>query len=229
MTSKGCTSRAILRFRIIINRVGKLSSSVHEDAEYCWKGTLAALDLTGQEEPHSHLASVCCTEIQMKMRSTATEQEVGQSQTDRGSVRARHFFVDCIITAFLLLQLAIPLTYYSGVRGNDERFAWRMFSTIRQQLLSQRASSVVVESSDTNDMARRVTPVEQLVSEPWVEFIEQDQRIVVDRFLKWRYKRGDSGEVRLEVKRWNADGDSLPAVRHTIDCAASQGNSESTP
>lgn len=165
----------------------------------------------------------------MKMRSTATEPEVGQSQTERGSVRARHFFVDCIIAVFLLLQLAIPLTYYSGVRENDERFAWRMFSTIRQRLLSQRASSVVVEPADTNDTAWRVTPVDQLVSEPWVEFIEQDQRTVVDGFLKWRCERGGGGEVRLEVKRWNADGDSLPAVRHTIDCAASEGNSESTP
>ncbi len=34
------------------------------------------------------------------------------------------------IAAYLLCQLALPLSYYAGEDKSDERFAWRMFSTI---------------------------------------------------------------------------------------------------
>lgn len=163
------------------------------------------------------------------MRELEKTGQDDQVSVEHENSPPRQLLVNCFIAAFLLVQILVPLSYYTGDRGNDERFAWRMFSTVRQQLLSQRASSVVVEPADSNGMAWRVTLVDQLVSEPWVEFIEQDQRIVVDRFLEWRCKRGDSGEVRLEVKRWNADGHSLPTVRHSIDCAVREGNLESTP
>src|SRR5690242_15394556 len=37
------------------------------------------------------------------------------------------------IALFLAYQLAMPLRYYLGGRGYDERFSWRMFSTLRMQ------------------------------------------------------------------------------------------------
>ena len=38
---------------------------------------------------------------------------------------------DVVIVAWLALMLALPLSYYVGGHVEDERFAWRMFSTVR--------------------------------------------------------------------------------------------------
>jgi len=47
------------------------------------------------------------------------------SSPPKGRVR---LFVSFFIVAYLLWQLALPLSYYVGDDKLDERFAWRMFS-----------------------------------------------------------------------------------------------------
>src|SRR5690349_9855363 len=43
----------------------------------------------------------------------------------------RRTFENAFIALFLAFMLGMPLRYYMGGRGFDERFSWRMFSTIR--------------------------------------------------------------------------------------------------
>ncbi len=45
--------------------------------------------------------------------------------------RRRFGVSDMFIACFLLAQIALPLRYYLGGRGTDERFSWRMFSSQR--------------------------------------------------------------------------------------------------
>ncbi|MAE67451.1 MAG: hypothetical protein CMJ18_24585 [Phycisphaeraceae bacterium] len=127
--------------------------------------------------------------------------------------RARHF-VSGFIALFLLLQLLVPLRYYLGGE-TDERFCWRMFSSVVQRDCRVAVDETVQERSQS---LVRAVPVSSLLP-TWSEFLHQHP-VVVRRFLHWRCAQADVQAVRYRCRCTRVDGSVAPSVELAVHCGA---------
>jgi hypothetical protein len=96
---------------------------------------------------------------------------------------ARRRVHSLLIGAYLVVQLLLPLRYYLGLAPErDERFAWRMFSSVRLQQCTLQLFELVGASSVVN----REVPVEQVVGTEWAEILSRGWKNAVDRLLERR-------------------------------------------
>ncbi len=103
---------------------------------------------------------------------------------------------DILVTAFLVLQLALPLSYYT-VREDtyDERFSWRMFSDVR--MLKCKVS--FVRGGEPVTMSREFHMA-------WNTLVQRGRRDVIDG-VSAALCDGARGEpVRLRMTCREADG-----------------------
>ena len=128
------------------------------------------------------------------------------------------------IAAFLLLQLAIPLRFYLGSTGPDERFAWRMFSTLQRELELARPQVVVTDVTTTaSGVRQQAVALESQLSPPWIRFLQYGYPPVVDKFMRWWPEQSDAQQVRyLRRGSWQ-DGTPL----ETLERTAQAGDPES--
>jgi hypothetical protein len=115
-----------------------------------------------------------------------------------------------LIALFLAYQLAMPLRYYLGGRGYDERFSWRMFSTLRLQECKVRVAETVAGEE-------RKVDLDKALQIAWNGMLERYRRPVVDKFLDRRCVQEHASEVRYERNCIDTDGSALPqttVVRH---------------
>lgn len=117
------------------------------------------------------------------------------------------------IFVFLAFQIAMPLRYYLGDRGYDERFSWRMFSTLRLQQCQMRVS----ERKGTQ--AARGVQVQADVQVAWVSLLERVRMPVVEKYLARRCEKHDVDEVTYTRSCTNTDGSALPPQTLVMDCA----------
>jgi hypothetical protein len=117
------------------------------------------------------------------------------------------------IALFLGFQLVMPLRYYLGGRGYDERFSWRMFSTLRLQ-----ACSMKVEEREAESAAWREVPVGRDVQVAWVNLLERVRRPVVEKYLLRRCERGPISEVLYTRNCTDTDGTILPPQQLALRC-----------
>ena len=113
--------------------------------------------------------------------------------------------------AWVALHLLIPLRYYAGGDEYDERFAWRMFSSVRVRQCR-------VEVSEARAGTRRPLALMQVLPAPWFALLERNRSAVVDRFLEWRCEREGPTEVRFHNACRDASGDPLPPIELTMSC-----------
>lgn len=123
---------------------------------------------------------------------------------------------NALIAAFLLFQIAMPLRYYLGGRGYDERFSWRMFSSIRMQ-----RCDVHVHDLDEGGGEREVE-LERELQVAWIGMLERYRAQVVDEFLRRRCAAPDVRKARYERTCKDTDGSDLPRLSVTLDCASKQ-------
>jgi hypothetical protein len=133
----------------------------------------------------------------------------------RGSRRA----TDLFIGAWLVVQVALPLAYYLGLRApTDERFAWRMFSAVRLDRCDVVATETVRDGASTT--ARRL-PLRETLPVGWIVELGRNQPRVVDRFLQRACDEGGRLGVTL-VRRCRAiDGSEAPPEEVARPCRAS--------
>ena len=107
-----------------------------------------------------------------------------------------------VIALWLLGQLALPVSYYLGGSHPEERFAWRMFSSVSvfggQCALS--VSETVTDPAGEGGRIRREVNVDRLVHPAWGIHMRRGRRAVIDRFLAWRCQR-DPSIVEIELHR----------------------------
>jgi hypothetical protein len=115
------------------------------------------------------------------------------------------------IAAFLLFQLIMPLRYYLGGGGSDERFSWRMFSSVRMQKCDVRVDDVV-------DGERRKVDLESTLQIAWVGMLERNRPAVVDKFLARRCGEPNVSAVRYRRTCQNTDGTRPPPLVLERDC-----------
>jgi hypothetical protein len=115
--------------------------------------------------------------------------------------------------AWVLLHLLIPLRYYrEGADTYDERFAWRMFSSVR---VRQCAVSV----RETRKGTEHPVPLAQVLPAPWIELLKRNRRAVIDHFLAFRCDREGTRDVIFHNECRDATGDPLPPIELAISCA----------
>jgi len=101
------------------------------------------------------------------------------------------------IALVLALQLLLPLRYYLGGSGNDERFCWRMFSSRQLKLEDSEASVQLTEMKDGKRVIRHQQDLAKELSEPWIQFLQRDHPLVNARVISWWRSKTGSDEVKL--------------------------------
>ena len=114
-----------------------------------------------------------------------------------GRIRAKSErpWTSLFIGVFLAVQVAVPALYYVGEKREDERFRWRMFSSVRVELLSQ-PCQVGLEEIDAAGTARAVA-VGREVPEAWFAALQRRVPRVAEGVLRWRCTRSDAAETVL--------------------------------
>lgn len=137
----------------------------------------------------------------------------------------RRTLQNVFIAAVLVFQIVAPLRYYLGARGYDERFSWRMFSTLRL-----RDCKVKVEDHARvrGRSVRRPVSIDRDVHVAWLRLLERMRGPVVDAYLARRCELGrDSDEpveqVDFECTCRDTDGTPLPPVKQSLDCSTGRG------
>lgn len=121
-----------------------------------------------------------------------------------------------IICAVLAFEILVPLSYYLGARGYDERFSWRMFSTLRLRDCKVHVTETPRDGGGPRDVA-----IEKDVHVAWLRLLERVRTDVVDRYLRRRCDLGAVDEVEYVSTCRDTDGTTLPPVRRTQRCSDS--------
>ena len=120
---------------------------------------------------------------------------------------------NAFIALFLAYQVAMPLSYYLTDRVYDERFGWRMFSTLR---LQQCALSVT-EAAEKGGATRPVALGETL-HVAWVNLLKRGWPRVIEKYLGERCAADKVAEVRLERRCRATDGSELAPEHFALTC-----------
>ncbi|MFI5306159.1 MAG: hypothetical protein ACHQ53_02335 [Polyangiales bacterium] len=119
---------------------------------------------------------------------------------------------NALIALFLLYQIAMPLRYYLGGGGDDERFSWRMFSTVRMHKCSVRMDEV--RDGQTNEVE-----LGRAVQIAWISMLERNRPQVVRKLLRHRCTTQKAQAVKFERRCTDTDGSALPPLLQTMRCA----------
>lgn len=130
------------------------------------------------------------------------------------AVRARRI-ANAFIALFLAYQVATPLSYYAGERVYDERFGWRMFSTVRLQQCELRMEEIPADNGTARPVALGGT-----LHVAWINLLKRGWPRVIERYLGNHCAHEKVAEVRLERRCRTTDGTELPPERFALACGA---------
>lgn len=126
--------------------------------------------------------------------------------------------INGLIVVVLLTQLVVPLRYYLGfAEGDDERFSWRMFSTVRLQRCEMTVSDQHV-GSDVK-VPVQLKPILQVA---WISVLQRYRPSVVEAFLRFRCQGEGMAAAHYERRCVAPDGTSLPPNVLEMDCASGE-------
>ena len=116
------------------------------------------------------------------------------------------------IAAILVFQIAMPLSYYVSRRAYDERFSWRMFSTLRL-----RDCKVEVKEHFADGRTRSVN-IERDVHVAWLRLLERMRSAVIDAYLERRCEHDGVARVDFTCRCNDTDGRTLPPMERSLSC-----------
>jgi hypothetical protein len=145
--------------------------------------------------------------------STAAEAPV---PSESAGAQPPHALGTALIAAFLLFQIAMPLRYYLGGGGYDERFSWRMFSSVRMQRCDVQVHETLSDGSD------RALNLDRELQVAWIGMLERYRPQVVEKLLHRRCAAPDVRSVRFARACRDTGGSPLPTLHVTLDCGAGQ-------
>ena len=109
------------------------------------------------------------------------------------------------------VQVAIPASYYWRADRDDERFAWRMFSTVRV-----RSCDVTVREQRAGKF--HALELEKVLHASWRAALARGRRRVIEQFLQKRCNDGAFEAVKFVRSCREVDRDKVPEQRVTLDC-----------
>jgi hypothetical protein len=128
-----------------------------------------------------------------------------------------------LIALFLLHQLLVPLGYYLGAGGADERFAWRMFSSVFYlgKIRARSCRAWLAERPAAAGAGERAVDVHPLLPSIWHPSLDTGRRDVVEGLLRWRCPRSGAARIRYDLVCGGPEGaPEEPQPLAEIDCAS---------
>jgi len=122
---------------------------------------------------------------------------------------------NALILAFLAYQVAMPLRYYLNDLGYDERFSWRMFSTLRLQRCTVQVHETVGGVEQLLDLTKELQVA-------WIGMLERYRRPVIDKLLARRCAGEKVSRVLFTRSCTDTDGSALPDVTVSLDCRSGE-------
>lgn len=137
------------------------------------------------------------------------KHETGEDSISSPPPGRLRLLVSIFIIMFIIWQIVLPLNYYTGVDPDiyDERFSWRMFSTLRMQPCSFDVDEVITDP-DGRTVTRKVD-MEKSLDRIWITQFGKNVSEVVKKFL----------EKRCESHPW------ITSVNYTRSCRSPNGES----
>jgi hypothetical protein len=105
-----------------------------------------------------------------------------------------------------------------SARTYDERFSWRMFSTLR---LRDCKVEVTEQVRVAGHAQTRTVNVERDVHVAWLRLLERMRGAVVDAYLERRCAGDDVASVHFVCRCHDTDGRALPPMERSLQCEAS--------
>ncbi|HEY2734430.1 MAG TPA: hypothetical protein VGI70_10625 [Polyangiales bacterium] len=143
----------------------------------------------------------------------------------RASDPVRRRWQDGFIVLFLALQIGVPLRYYLSGRDYDERFSWRMFSTLRLRDCAVHVTEL--------PRGARATPhevaIERDVHVAWLRLLERERSAVVDKDLQRRCELSEIERATYTRTCKDTDGSELPGTKRSLDCERGEFADEVAP
>jgi hypothetical protein len=133
-----------------------------------------------------------------------------------GASRTRRI-ANAFIALFLAYQVVTPISYYASERVYDERFGWRMFSTLRLQ-----ACEIAVEEIAEKGGSPRPVTLSGKLHVAWINLLKRGWPRVIERYLITRCASQKIAEVRLHRKCRATDGSQLAPERFTRTCGSGE-------
>lgn len=121
----------------------------------------------------------------------------------------------------------MPLRYYLGGGGTDERFSWRMFSTVRMQ-----RCTVVVDDTLEREGGRRDerrVDLGKLIHSAWINLLERGREAVVNELLAQRCTQPGVLSARYTRTCKDTDGTVLPAQKIEHRCPSPHRPASAAP
>jgi hypothetical protein len=144
--------------------------------------------------------------------STHGEGPYRSGVSTTASALPRHASTVLIVSAVVLLvQALIPLRYYLGDDGYDERFSWRMFSAVRMHACS-------LSAFETRNGTEQPVSLQRQIQVGWITTLERNREAVMERYLRWRCEQEGIEAVRLENRCRTPEGREVPLVLRALDC-----------
>ena len=127
---------------------------------------------------------------------------------------ARRQWINLGIVLFLASQIVTPLTYYLDKEPTNERFAWRMFSSVHMSDWS-RMRIVAITRTDGRAV-QQVVPVQELLVESSWKSLYAAQPDYRDKFLRYYLEGSAANELVYEVQGVWPSGREMEPVRERI-------------
>jgi hypothetical protein len=97
----------------------------------------------------------------------------------------------------LAVHIAVPLSYYlEGSSSADERFRWRMFSTIRMRKCSIQTHEIYQRPDGLS--SPEPIPLQRELHFAWQNLLSRGRPAVWDRFLKSRCQKPNVHEASIQ-------------------------------
>ena len=129
--------------------------------------------------------------------------------------------VSAFIALFLLLQAAIPATYYVSAHASDERFCWRMFSTVRvHRVIHAKHCDVNVRRNIDKDgrLVDEPVAIESMIPQVWIASLKRNQVEVIRKVLDRCCNSGPARDVQLDVVCPKMEQFSFVPFQWVMDC-----------
>jgi len=123
--------------------------------------------------------------------------------------------INAFIVISLALQVLIPISYHLRAAPADERFAWRMYSSVRLRTCGVTVREQVPAPGATTSWTR--VNLDRTLHLGWQSALRQDVASVVEKLLRSRCNLGAS-RVRMDRSCRSPSGVSFPPSRIEMDC-----------
>ncbi|REK29048.1 MAG: hypothetical protein DWQ42_04120 [Planctomycetota bacterium] len=129
-------------------------------------------------------------------------------------VGRRRTFVNGFLVVFILVQLLLPLRYYSGAAQDDPRFSWRMFAD--PPLYSIEVHTTVEQEGRLTEKA---VDLQASLPSRWQRTLRRRHLpLAAEKLMRWCCQKDNAVRVRLLSDRVLDQGQRVPKLRLSMDC-----------